>query len=94
MPLMVEVITQVQRYLGIAVANVVNLLDPQVVVFGGGVVEALGEQFIAPIREVARPLFLQQMKADQVRIVAATLGDHAGVLGASIMAAQQAELKP
>lgn len=92
--LMVEVITQVQRYLGIAVANVVNLLDPQVVVFGGGVVEALGEQFIAPIRKVARPLFLQQMKADQVRIVAATLGDHAGVLGASIMAAQQAELEP
>ncbi len=88
--LMTEVVARAQFYLALAVANIVNILDPQAVVFGGGVVEALGESFLEPIRQQARPNFLQQKDAEQVRIVAASLGDHAGVLGAALMAAQEA----
>jgi glucokinase len=90
-PLMVKVMENAQFYLGVAVASIVNFFDPEAVVLGGGVVEALGESFVAPIGEMARPLFLQQKDADRVRIVPASLGDHAGVLGAAIMAASRAQ---
>jgi glucokinase len=88
-PLILDVMKNVQFYLGLLTANLVNLLDPEVVVFGGGVVEALGDEFLAPIRSIARPNFKMQHDAGRVRIVPAKLGDHAAVLGAVIMAGQQ-----
>lgn len=90
-PLMMEVMQSVQFYLGVAVGSIVNFFDPEAVVLGGGVVEALGESFVDPIGAMARPLFLQQKDADRIRIVPAELGDHAGVLGAAIMAASRAQ---
>ena len=42
---MTSVMSQVQYYLGLLTANLVNVLDPEMVVFGGGVVEALGDDF-------------------------------------------------
>ena len=93
-PVVAEVLGRAQWYLGLLTASIVNLLDPEMIVFGGGVVEALGEEFLEPIRVTARQYFIQQAGADKVRMVAATLGDHAGVLGAAVMARQQAEQNP
>jgi glucokinase len=84
--LVVEVLERAQWYLGLLTASVVNLVDPEMIVFGGGVVEALGEEFLAPIRVTARQYFIQQAGADKVQIVAARLGDDAGVLGAAVLA--------
>lgn len=91
--LMIEIMARVQFYLGLAVANIVNFFDPEAIVFGGGVAESLGASFLDPIRQIALPYFLQQKDAHKVRIVPASLGDHAGVLGAAIMAAQEASLR-
>ena len=44
---------ELQEYLAMCVADIVALLDPQAVIFGGGVTIAQGEDFIAPIREMA-----------------------------------------
>jgi glucokinase len=88
-PLVSEVLSKAQWYLGLLTASIVNLIDPEMVVFGGGVVEALDEEFLAPIRVTARQYFIQQAGAEQVRIVAAQLGDEAGVLGASVLARQK-----
>ena len=82
-PVTIEVVKEAQYYLGILTANLVNVLDPDVVVFGGGLVEQLGETFLVPIRETARSHYLQQKGAEKVRIVASTLGDHAGTIGAA-----------
>jgi glucokinase len=87
--LVAEVLGRAQWYLGLLTASIVNLIDPEMVVFGGGVVEALGDEFLDPIRVVARQYFMQQARADQVRIVAAKLGDYAGVLGAAVWARQR-----
>jgi len=92
--LMKEVLAQAQFYLGLLVANVVNLLDPEMFVFGGGVVEALGNDFLQPIREVAVANFKQALDGEKVRIVPAELGDDAGVLGAAILASRQAFKRP
>jgi len=84
-PLTREVLSRAQWYLGLHAASIVNFFDPEMLVYGGGVVEAMGEDFLAPIRVIAQQHFIQQ-KGAPVRIVAAKLGDDAGVLGAAVIA--------
>ncbi|MBN1134998.1 MAG: ROK family protein [Anaerolineae bacterium] len=90
-PLVSEIVARAQWYLGLLTASIVNLLDPEMIVFGGGLMEALGDEFLSPIRVTARQYFIQQAGADRVRIIAAKLGDHAGVLGAAALARQKAK---
>jgi glucokinase len=93
-PLTTEVMGRAQWYLGLLAASIVNLVDPETIVFGGGVVEALGEEFLTPIRVTAHQYYIQQAGADRVRIVAAQLGDHAGVLGAAVLARRRTSTDP
>jgi len=81
-----EVMSRAQYYMGLLVANVVNTLDPQVVVLGGGVVERLGARYVDPVREVAEQYYLNQQDKDQVHVVESELKDYAGVLGAAMLA--------
>ena len=90
-PLVSEVVGRAQWYLGLLTASIVNLVDPEMIVFGGGLIEALGDDFLLPIRVTARQYFIQQAGADKVRIVATKLGDHAVVLGAAALARQKAK---
>ena len=73
------------RYTGLAIGGVVNLLDPAVVVIGGGVAEALGQRYVDWAREVACRQILASAARD-VPIVASQLGDDAGLLGAALTA--------
>lgn len=84
--LMRKVMKRAEHYLGILVAGVVNLLDPECVVIGGGIAERLQEDFVGPIRETAYEYFLQHRNAQRVKIVAGLLGDNAGALGAVVLA--------
>ncbi|MBN1582099.1 MAG: ROK family protein, partial [Anaerolineae bacterium] len=83
-----EVMDKAKYYMGLLVASVVNLLDPEVIVFGGGIVERLGADYIDPVRETAEHYYLNQQDKDKIQIVESTLKDNAGVLGAAIMANQ------
>jgi len=72
------------RYIGTAVAAVINLLNVERVVLGGGVMEA-GELILNPIiREAGRRSFQPCFEAAQ--IVAATLGPDAVPIGAAMLA--------
>jgi glucokinase len=73
------------RYVGLAIGGVVNLLDPAVVVIGGGIAEALGQRYIEWASEVARRQILASHARD-VPIVASNLGNDAGLLGAALTA--------
>lgn len=81
-----EVLAKAEYYMGLLVASVVNLVDPEAVVLGGGVVERLGETYVEPVREVAEQYYLNQQDKDQVHVVGTVLGGNAGVLGAAMMA--------
>lgn len=83
---MIEALKTSQFYLGLLTANLVNVLDPQVVVFGGGLVERLGYDFVEPIAHTARKYYLQQKSAERIRIVPSVLGDDAGPVGAAVVA--------
>lgn len=73
------------RYVGLTVGGVVNLLDPSVVVLGGGIAEALGPRYVQWAAEVARHQILASSARD-LPIVASQLGDDAGLLGAALTA--------
>jgi glucokinase len=92
-PLVREVIGRSQFYLGLAVASFVNFIDPEMVVLGGGMVEALGDKYLEPIRWVAYQNFINKRGAKDVKIVAARLGDQAGFLGAATWARQKLETR-
>ncbi|HEV2424183.1 MAG TPA: ROK family protein [Terriglobia bacterium] len=84
-----DVLKHAEYCLGILAANVVNLLDPECVVIGGGIATRLGERFVAPIREAAAGYFLREEDAQRIRVVAGRLGDDAGALGAVVLARQR-----
>ena len=70
--------------LGVGIANLVNIFNPEVVVVGGGVIAA-GELLLDPAREVVSARALSPSK-DIVRIVSARFGAESGMLGAAVLA--------
>jgi glucokinase len=76
------------EYIGLATANLVNVLNPEVVVLGGGVIEALEDEVMSIIVETARDCAMAgTMKG--VEIVASKLGDEAGITGGAVLARKQ-----
>lgn len=84
-PLVVQLVRDAIEAVGIAVGSLVNVLSPDTVVIGGGMVEAFGSWYVGAVAEVARQNAFPQCMAN-VRIVPAALGDDAGVLGAAFLA--------
>jgi glucokinase len=84
-----KVLKDAQYYLGLLAGSVVNLLDPEVVVVGGGLAERLGERFVAPIRAHAYKHFLVQRDRERVHIVPTVLKDRAAPLGAAFIARER-----
>lgn len=75
------VFTSMGSYLGIGLAGLVNVLNPEMIVLGGGV-SAAWDLFADEVRrEVNERAFPEP--ADRVKIVRAELGDDAGILGAA-----------
>ncbi len=72
-------------WVALGIANLVNMLDPEVVVIGGGLVET-GDLLLAPVRERYEELVLAPTQRPAVPIVAAALGEHAGAIGAALLA--------
>lgn len=76
-----EVMRDTARFLGTGLANLINLLNPELIVISGGVTRA-GDHLFEPLRaEVRRRAFSEA--ADACRIVSCELGDTAGVIGAA-----------
>ncbi len=80
---------EVARCLGYCLMNVVYLLNPEVIVIGGGVSEA-GELLFTPLREALRNTLTAEC-FDHLLIVPACYGNTAGILGSSAMAAKLCE---
>ena len=81
--LAVEVVAQAGRHLGVALASLANVFDPDVIVIGGGV-SAAGELLIGPAREELEARALRPMSKTTVKL--AELGPDAGMIGAAAMA--------
>ena len=86
-----EVVLKAANYLGIGMANVVNIFNPDMIIIGGSV-SKIGELLFKPVRrQVIKRAFGLPMKT--VSIVPSKLGDDAGLIGAAIFARQQKSIK-
>jgi glucokinase len=79
-----EAIELIGRNLGVALATLTNIFNPEVIVIGGGVIAA-GELLLAPARKVVAERALPPSR-DYVRVVAAQFGVEAGMIGAAVAA--------
>ena len=85
----VAILGEVARRLGEGVAGLVNVLDPDIVVIGGGVGEA-GDLLFGPLREAFRATVEGVDVRPKVPITPAQLGNDAGAIGAALLALQAA----
>ena len=85
-PLALETIAETCGYLGAGIASIANIIDPEVVIIGGGVAEA-GDGFIQQIgRQVKQYSITTIMQP--LKVVKAHLGNDAGMVGAILLAAE------
>ena len=76
------------KYLAAAIASFINVVDPEVVIVGGGIAVA-GKALFGPLEEYLGK-YEWRPHGQRVRVVRATLGEHAGALGAAYNAIQHA----
>ncbi len=80
-----KVIEDAAEYTGIAVANLINIFNPEVVVLGGGVITALEDEMMAIILETAKD-YAMAGTFKGIDILASKLGDDAGIVGGAVLA--------
>ena len=80
-----EAFESIGRWLGVGLADMVQILDPEVLVIGGGVAEA-GELLLAPARESYHDALAARGRLPVAPVVAARLANTAGVVGAADLA--------
>jgi predicted NBD/HSP70 family sugar kinase len=90
-PVAVRILTRTAEVLGVGAMTIRHLIDPEMIIFGGGVIEACGDFMLPIIREV---VFADKLNAarNNLRIERSLLGDDAVFLGA--VALLLSELEP
>lgn len=78
-----RIFTRMGEYIGIGMASVVNLLNPERIIVGGGVADA-GDILMTPLKETIKKRAMK-IAGETVEVVPAQLGNTAGVIGASLL---------
>ncbi|MBM3118102.1 MAG: ROK family protein [Chloroflexi bacterium] len=77
-----EIVADAANYLGIGLANLVNIFNPEVIVIGGGV-SSMGNMLLGPARKVVKERAFK-LPLRTVRIIRARLGSNAEMMGAAV----------
>jgi glucokinase len=83
--LVTRVIDETAEYIGMGVANMANLLSPEVIILGGGLMEALSDEMLSIIVETAKDYAMPGVLKG-VDIFDSRLGDEAGITGGAVLA--------
>ena len=87
-----KVVRQSARTVGYAVVNLVHMLCPEIIILGGGLVEALHEIYLEEVMQIAKNNVLP-CYSEMFEIKMAKLGDDAGAMGAAVWGKQHAKVK-
>jgi glucokinase len=87
-----KIVRNASRWLGVGVSMAVNLLAPDVVILGGGLVEAMPDLIVDEVAAAASKHVMPSFRKT-FKVVPAKLGDDAGVIGAAAMIKQEFEAK-
>ena len=79
------VLDELGRWIAIGLSNLINLLDPALIVIGGGVVDA-ADLVLPAVRQQVADAVLGHGRRPEVPIVAAALGEQAGAIGMALLA--------
>lgn len=71
-------------YLGLAMANIVNLIDPEIIILGGGVTES-SELFMSRAKKVMKENIFSEESRREIKLSKAKLGQKAGAIGAALL---------
>ena len=85
-----NIVRHAAKDLGIAIGSVVNLLAPDMIVLGGGLVEAMPSLYVQEVRASIKKQALWPY-TKSLKVVVAKLGDDAVVIGAAALAADAVE---
>jgi len=77
-----RVLHEAVSHIGVALADVVNLLNPHVLIFGGALFRSAPELFLEPLKRTIKQRALEK-SANEVQLKISTLGSEAGALGAA-----------
>lgn len=80
-----DLVHRAAEYTAIALSNVVLLYDPELIVLGGGLIEALGYEMLPIIQRLTGEL-LPKGSPEPPEIIATGLADNAGIVGAAVFA--------
>jgi glucokinase len=83
----VSVVDRFAWWVALGLANLANIFDPEAFVVGGGLVD-MGDLLFSPLRAAFDGLVLGAQYRPKVKIVQAALGDHAGAVGAGLLAGE------
>ncbi|GAA4924782.1 ROK family glucokinase [Stackebrandtia albiflava] len=84
-PVSIAAFEDIGEYLGEALADIAQLLDPDVIVIGGGVINA-GDLLLEPARRRYREALAARSRIDAAVVVPARMGPMAGIVGAADLA--------
>lgn len=82
-----RVVSQYTRYVSEGLINLINLLMPEVVVIGGGISHQ-GEYFLEPLKTLVEDGVYGEKRLPQTKLIAARLGNDAGIIGAAMLRRQ------
>jgi glucokinase len=85
-----EIVKEAARLIGMAASGVINVLAPDVIVLGGGLVEAMPQLFVENVDRAARKRVMPNFR-ETFKVVPAALGDDAGAMGAAAWARKTIE---
>lgn len=74
----------------LGLGNLIEILDPEVVVISGGLVE-VGDVLLAPVRSALPEFVYSWPHREPTPVIAAELGERAGAIGAALLAAERSE---
>src|SRR5260370_29429008 len=86
--LVTEIVTEAADFVGYGLASVMNFYNPECIILGGGVIEAIDLLFERAVHR-ARITALAD-PGSKTKIIRAKLGDFSGVVGAACLGAQAA----
>jgi glucokinase len=79
------ILTEHARAVAVGLGGLINILDPEIIVISGGLVE-LGEYLLGPLRAVLPEYVEAPDRRPMPSVVPAALGEHAGAVGAAALA--------
>lgn len=79
-----EVVDRYIQYIAVGTADIINVFQPDMICFGGGICNE-GETLLAPLREQVAKMRYSKGQVKQTEICRAKLGNDAGIIGAALV---------